>query len=78
MTASVKLDENRIVEVDRAKAIAQAVAFAQKGDCVVVLGKGHEQGQAYRDRVEPFDDRIELARAIETHSSASVRKSGKS
>ena len=78
MTASVKLDENRIVEVDRAKAIAQAVAFAQKGDCVVVLGKGHEQGQAYRDRVEPFDDRIELARAIETLSTASLRKSEKS
>jgi UDP-N-acetylmuramoyl-L-alanyl-D-glutamate--2,6-diaminopimelate ligase len=35
------------------------------GDCVVVLGKGHESGQEISGRKFVFDDRIELARAIE-------------
>jgi UDP-N-acetylmuramoyl-L-alanyl-D-glutamate--2,6-diaminopimelate ligase len=30
-----------------------------------VLGKGHEKGQEVNGAVLPFDDRIELARAIE-------------
>lgn len=50
---------------DRAKAIRAAVNVAQEGDVVLVLGKGHEKGQEINGVVQPFDDRIELARAIE-------------
>ncbi len=78
MTAGVKLGADKIVEIDRAGAIARAVAMAEKGDCVVVLGKGHEQGQAFKDRVEPFDDRIELAKAIESLAKGRDFRSGKS
>lgn len=53
------------LEVDRRKAIALAVAIAEKGDCILVLGKGHETGQLIAGVKHPFDDRIELARAIE-------------
>ena len=50
---------------DRATAIRTAVNHAQAGDVVIVLGKGHEKGQEIAGTVHEFDDRIELARAIE-------------
>ncbi len=58
-------DRTRVV-LDRREAIAAALAWAESGDVVVVAGKGHEQGQVFRDKVIPFDDvqvvREELAR----------------
>jgi UDP-N-acetylmuramoyl-L-alanyl-D-glutamate--2,6-diaminopimelate ligase len=48
-------------EVDRAAAIAAALAIAQAGDVVVIAGKGHEQGQETAGRTVPFDD-VEVAR----------------
>jgi UDP-N-acetylmuramoyl-L-alanyl-D-glutamate--2,6-diaminopimelate ligase len=49
------------VEPDRRAAIARAIELARPGDAVVIAGKGHEQGQEFRDRKIPFDDR-EVAR----------------
>ncbi len=57
--------DNDQVEPDRRSAIALAVLEASPGDCVIVLGKGHERGQEIKGVKYPFDDRIELARAIE-------------
>ena len=51
--------------IDRARAITTAVNHAKAGDLVIILGKGHEKGQEISGEVHPFDDRIELARAIE-------------
>jgi UDP-N-acetylmuramoyl-L-alanyl-D-glutamate--2,6-diaminopimelate ligase len=49
-------------EVDRAAAIASAVAAAGPRDMVLIAGKGHEQFQLIGDRKVPFDD-VETARA---------------
>ena len=57
--------DSDLVEPDRRGAIALAVLEAAPGDCVIVLGKGHERGQEIKGVKYPFDDRIELARAIE-------------
>ncbi len=46
-----------LVEHDRRRAIARALADAEGGDLVLILGKGHEQGQDIGGVVEPFDDR---------------------
>ena len=45
-----------IVVPDRSEAIAQAIAQAQPGDAVLILGKGHETTQEYADHVVDFDD----------------------
>jgi UDP-N-acetylmuramoyl-L-alanyl-D-glutamate--2,6-diaminopimelate ligase len=49
------------IEPDRREAIVRAVEEAKPGDVVLIAGKGHEQGQQFRDRTVPFDDR-EVAR----------------
>ena len=54
-----------VVEVPgRREAIAEAVARARPGDVVALLGKGHERGQEIAGATHPFDDRIELAKAL--------------
>jgi UDP-N-acetylmuramoyl-L-alanyl-D-glutamate--2,6-diaminopimelate ligase len=47
---------------DRARAISDAINTAEPGDVVLILGKGHEQGQEIGGEIQPFDDR-EVARA---------------
>jgi UDP-N-acetylmuramoyl-L-alanyl-D-glutamate--2,6-diaminopimelate ligase len=44
------------VEPDRRKAIARALATANKGDIVLIAGKGHEDYQIFKDRTIPFSD----------------------
>ena len=65
MAAGQSESESLYIESDRRKAIALAVALAEKGDCLLVLGKGHETGQLIAGTKYPFDDRVELSRAIE-------------
>ena len=52
------------VEADRRDAIARAVEEAESGDVVLIAGKGHEQGQQFRDRTVPFDDREVVREAL--------------
>ena len=53
-----------IVELDRAHAIARALADAAPGDVVLIAGKGHEQGQERDGVVLPFDDRLVAREAL--------------
>lgn len=43
---------------DRKEAILQAITIAEKGDWVVIAGKGHEDYQIIHNVHYPFDDRI--------------------
>jgi UDP-N-acetylmuramoyl-L-alanyl-D-glutamate--2,6-diaminopimelate ligase len=53
-----------VADGDRRHAIRHAVALADSGDVVLVLGKGHEQGQEVAGVVSAFDDRVVLAEAL--------------
>ena len=44
-------------------AIRRAVAEADSDEIVLIAGKGHEQGQQFADRTEPFDD-AQVVRAL--------------
>ncbi|RLQ95834.1 UDP-N-acetylmuramoyl-L-alanyl-D-glutamate--2,6-diaminopimelate ligase [Falsibacillus albus] len=50
--------------VDRKDAILKAIESAEKGDVVLIAGKGHETYQIIGDAVHDFDDRIVAAEAI--------------
>lgn len=54
-----------VIEVpNRMTAIHRACREARPGDCVIVLGKGHETGQEVHGVITPFDDREVLAEAV--------------
>jgi UDP-N-acetylmuramoyl-L-alanyl-D-glutamate--2,6-diaminopimelate ligase len=46
------------VELDRRRAIGQALAEARSGDVVLIAGKGHEASQIVGAQELPFDDRL--------------------
>jgi UDP-N-acetylmuramoyl-L-alanyl-D-glutamate--2,6-diaminopimelate ligase len=64
MTEGMNLAEKGFVLIDRKDAINFAVKMAKSGDCILLLGKGHESGQEINGVVTPFDDRIELLNSI--------------
>ena len=51
-------DPSKVVFVeDRRRAINLAIDSAQKGDCILIAGKGHETFQELGDTIIPFDDK---------------------
>jgi UDP-N-acetylmuramoyl-L-alanyl-D-glutamate--2,6-diaminopimelate ligase len=55
--------------VDRRAAIARAIELADRGDVVVIAGKGHEQGQEFEGgRKVPFDDVTVAREALRGHA----------
>ena len=52
------------IDIDRANAIATAVAGARAGDTVLIAGKGHEDYQIIGTTKTHFDDREEAAKAL--------------
>ena len=66
ITAGASGGRAEVIELgDRRAAIEFAVAWAQPGDVVLIAGKGHEPGQTSHGVTRPFDDRDELAAALE-------------
>jgi UDP-N-acetylmuramoyl-L-alanyl-D-glutamate--2,6-diaminopimelate ligase len=53
-----------LVMHDRATAIAQAIAGANKHDVVLIAGKGHEDYQQVGQERRAFSDRLEVARCL--------------
>ncbi|HEU4363191.1 MAG TPA: UDP-N-acetylmuramoyl-L-alanyl-D-glutamate--2,6-diaminopimelate ligase, partial [Mycobacterium sp.] len=59
----------QVVEIgDRRAAIDYAVGWARPGDVVLIAGKGHESGQTAGGQTRPFDDRVELAAALDARA----------
>lgn len=56
---------------DRAEAIETAISQLEKGDVLLIAGKGHETGQIVGDAVLPFDDRKVAQTALKTLGEAS-------
>ena len=57
-----------VVEPDRRRAIALGLGAARQGDTVLLAGKGHEPYQIIGGRTFPFDDRVEVKKALERMS----------
>jgi len=58
-------DKNLFLIPDRPAAIRKALSLAQKGDLVLLLGKGHENSIIYANYVMPFDEIAETEKALE-------------
>jgi UDP-N-acetylmuramoyl-L-alanyl-D-glutamate--2,6-diaminopimelate ligase len=56
------------IELDRGKAIQQAVASAGREDVVLVCGKGHETEQIIGDAVRYFSDHEAIALAVRSRA----------
>jgi UDP-N-acetylmuramoyl-L-alanyl-D-glutamate--2,6-diaminopimelate ligase len=63
--AGIPNDIAAIVNVDRALAIAEAIAKANPGDGILIAGKGHEDYQIIGTEKTHFDDREEARSALE-------------
>nr|WP_315022616.1 UDP-N-acetylmuramoyl-L-alanyl-D-glutamate--2,6-diaminopimelate ligase [uncultured Aminipila sp.] len=53
-----------IVEVDRREAIIKAITMYEKGDLIVIAGKGHEKYQLVNGKKLPFDDEMVVKEII--------------
>jgi UDP-N-acetylmuramoyl-L-alanyl-D-glutamate--2,6-diaminopimelate ligase len=62
--AGIPADASVVVEVDRAKAIAEAIASAATDDLVLIAGKGHEDYQILATGKIHFDDREQAEKAL--------------
>lgn len=58
------------VEVDRARAIRDAIASADPHDVILLAGKGHETYQEVKGERLPFDDREQARKALKRRSFA--------
>jgi UDP-N-acetylmuramoyl-L-alanyl-D-glutamate--2,6-diaminopimelate ligase len=66
--------ESRKVIVDRQKAIEYAIEFAHDGDCILVVGKGHEQYEIRGGQILPFDERKIILSALKQRKNANTMR----
>ena len=65
VVAGIPAGSDLVVEADRAKAIASAIADAEVDDLVLVAGKGHEDYQILGTEKVHFDDREQAQLALQ-------------
>ena len=64
MVAGLRQPAHARVEPERASAIAKTIAAAEKGDVVLIAGKGHETTQDVRGVKHPFSDHAHALAAL--------------
>ncbi|MBW1887540.1 MAG: UDP-N-acetylmuramoyl-L-alanyl-D-glutamate--2,6-diaminopimelate ligase [Deltaproteobacteria bacterium] len=62
-SGSESMGKGYFIEVDRQKAITNAISMAKEKDLVLIAGKGHEDYQIIGGEIRYFDDRKEAASA---------------
>lgn len=65
LMSGVQDKSNVKVTLDRGDAIAEVVEIAQPGDCIAILGKGHEAYQIIGEKKFPFSDAKVALEALE-------------
>jgi UDP-N-acetylmuramoyl-L-alanyl-D-glutamate--2,6-diaminopimelate ligase len=56
---------NNVTEIaDRSSAIKHSIEKLQDGDVLIIAGKGHEEGQIIKDKILPFNDKLEAQKAL--------------
>jgi len=60
-------DRCRII-IDRREAIRKALELAEKGDTVLIAGRGHEKYQDFNGKKVEIDDKIEVGRILNAHN----------
>jgi UDP-N-acetylmuramoyl-L-alanyl-D-glutamate--2,6-diaminopimelate ligase len=66
ITAGIPAGKAYRIELDRGRAIREAIAQARDGDVVLVAGKGHEDYQVYGRERRPFSDQAVVRSALAT------------
>jgi UDP-N-acetylmuramoyl-L-alanyl-D-glutamate--2,6-diaminopimelate ligase len=64
------------IELDRRRAIDEAIRMAKPNDAVLIAGKGHEIYQEFEDTVIPFDDRIYARETLENLGFGKGKRNG--
>ena len=67
---------NFATEVDRRRAIEQAIERARPGDVVVIAGKGHETYQIVGEQVIDFDDRAVAREVLRARQAGDLPRAG--
>lgn len=67
MLSEIQVNDHVIEIGDRQAAIHYAIKHASPGDCVVILGKGHETGQEIAGHIHAFDDSVVAIEALNAH-----------
>ena len=55
---------NAVSIANRREAICSGINGLRRNDFLIIAGKGHEQGQSFRDETVPFDDLLVAQNAI--------------
>ncbi len=63
-----KKGDDYIIIEDRGEAIKKAVEIAESGDTILIIGKGHETYQIFKDETIDFDDREVARTALQQRS----------
>ena len=64
IAAGISDKDKIIIESDRAKAISMAISELNKGEILLITGKGHEEYQIIGNEKKPFSDYEEILKCI--------------
>jgi UDP-N-acetylmuramoyl-L-alanyl-D-glutamate--2,6-diaminopimelate ligase len=68
----VKKSSKYVYIPERGEAIAHALSIAKRGDCVALLGKGHEKSQSYEGFEHPWSDQKKVSEYLNSDSNTSA------